>query len=406
MATYTMSMESADQGHFYVPQFEVRIADAKLPNDVLRDVREVKYHDNLVQIDGFEITVNNWNPKTRSFKYVGAETAKSLKENSDESKLQRLFEPGNRQVVELYIGYADKLQFMMKGSFTRLDPNFPSSGGPTLNVSALNLLHRFRDKQHTNVFPNLTDSQIAETFKINDPHTGKQLKVEADPTSKKGEQQIPYVAQTNMYDIDFLLWRARKRGYVVVLQEAEKDARGKLKHDRRIYFGPSEQAGLRDATVELAWGESLMEFKPSLSTANQVKAVTVRGWNRATKTPIVARVDIDDPEIKQNKDLHQLLKDSDPREEEVVTEPVFTPGEARQRALSILKDRLRDIVTASCTCVGLPDLRAGRDVVITGIGARFGGIYFITDTEHTLGSGGYTTHFNARRLRPREVESA
>ncbi len=405
MALFTMTMEAADQGHFYVPQFEVLIQGSGLSPDILRDVREVTYHDNLTQIDGFEMTVNNWDSQTRDYKYVGAETTASLQGSSDESIRQRLFEPGNKQ-VELRIGYLDKLQLMLKGSFTRMDPTFPSSGGPTLTVSALNLLHRFRDKQNTNVFTDKKDSEIAETFQINDPQTGKKLQVKADPNAKSLEQSIPYVAQNNMYDIDFLLWRARKRGYVVVLQEAEKDDNGKLIHDRQIYFGPSEQAGLRDATVELGWGRSLMEFKPSLTTANQVKSVTVRGWNRATKQPISEKVSIDDPEIKQNKDLHRLLTQGDPREEEVVTEPVFTPGEARQRALSILQDRLRDMVTASCTCVGLPDLRAGREVVIIGIGARFSGVYFITDTTHTIGSSGYTTRFNARRSHPGEVESA
>ena len=404
MALYTMTMEAADQGHFYAPQFEVLIQGSGLSPDILRDVREVTYHDNLTQIDGFEMTVNNWDSQTRDYKYVGAETAASLQDSSEESFRQLLFEPGSKQ-VELRIGYVDKLQLMLKGSFTRMDPNFPSSGGPTLTVSALNLLHRFRDKQNTNVFTDKKDSEIAETFKINDPQTGKKLQVKADPHAKSLEQSIPYVAQNNMYDIDFLLWRARKRGYVVVLQEAEKDDNGKLIHDRQIYFGPTEQAGLRDATVELGWGRSLMEFKPSLTTANQVKSVTVRGWNRATKKPISEKVTIEDPEIKQNKDLHRLLTQGDPREEEVVTEPVFTPGEARRRALSILQDRLRDMVTASCTCVGLPDLRAGREVVIVGIGARFSGVYFITDTTHTVGSSGYTTRFNARRLHKGEVES-
>jgi phage protein D len=47
--------------------------------------------------------------------------------------------------------------------------------------------------------------------------------------------------------------------------------------------------------------------------------------------------------------------------------------------------------------VGLPDLRAGHKVHIEGLGARFNGIYFITDTNHTLNDSGYVTQFNARR---------
>jgi phage protein D len=55
------------------------------------------------------------------------------------------------------------------------------------------------------------------------------------------------------------------------------------------------------------------------------------------------------------------------------------------------------MVKASATTVGLPDLRAGRRVQIAGVGSRFSGTYFVTDTSHTIGDGGYTTRFNARR---------
>ena len=74
-STFTMTQESKDQGHFYVPQFEVRIEGVGLPRDVLRDVREVTYHDDIDEIDGFQITVNNWDEKLRAYKYVGSETS-------------------------------------------------------------------------------------------------------------------------------------------------------------------------------------------------------------------------------------------------------------------------------------------------------------------------------------------
>ena len=34
---------------------------------------------------------------------------------------------------------------------------------------------------------------------------------------------------------------------------------------------------------------------------------------------------------------------------------------------------------------------------IGGLGSRFSGTYFVTDTTHTIGAGGYTTRFSARR---------
>jgi Bacteriophage probable baseplate hub protein len=80
-----------------------------------------------------------------------------------------------------------------------------------------------------------------------------------------------------------------------------------------------------------------------------------------------------------------------------VHEPVFSPQEAQQRADAILADRLRCFVQATGNTVGLPDLRAGVNVQIGGLGSRFSGTYFVTETTHTIGAGGYTTRFSARR---------
>ena len=62
MPVVTLRQESLEQGHFYVPQFEVKIAGANLPRDVLRDVIQLTYKDNIKEIDSFELTVNNWDP--------------------------------------------------------------------------------------------------------------------------------------------------------------------------------------------------------------------------------------------------------------------------------------------------------------------------------------------------------
>jgi phage protein D len=179
-----------------------------------------------------------------------------------------------------------------------------------------------------------------------------------------------------------------------VVQEADHVVRGST---HQLYFGPSQSSGTRDVTFQLEWGKSLVEFHPTLTTANQVKSVTVHGWNRNTKQPITEAATLDDPRLNRNKDLFDLLKKCDPREEVVVNEPVFSTKQAKDRAFSILSDRQKEMVKASCTSVGLPDLRAGRKVVIKGVGARFSGTYFVTNTTHTIGNSGYTTKFNARR---------
>jgi phage protein D len=400
MPVVSVVAESRQQRGFYVPQFEVRVQGMGLPQDVVRDVIQVTYKDDIKTIDSFELTVNNWNPQTNQFKYVGAETEQSLEAEDERGRHFRLFEPC-RHPVEVWLGYLGTLRLMVKGSFTTLEPNFPSSGAPTLTVRGLNVLHQLRRKQYSGAWENQTDSAIAENIAtLRDRETGRQrfpLPIVVDDNSRTDEEPIDYVAQKSQYDIDFLFERARERGYVVVVLEPDETDRR-----QRLYFGRSNSQtgpGPRLDTFRLEWGRSLIEFKPTLTTANQVRSVTVNGWNRRRGEPITETVRIDDRRLKrQNPDLHRLLSENcDAREEIVVDEPVFTTQQARNRAIAILAERQREMVRASGLTVGLPDLRAGRRIVIGGLGARFSGTYFVTDTTHTLGGSGYTTRFNARR---------
>ena len=66
-------------------------------------------------------------------------------------------------------------------------------------------------------------------------------------------------------------------------------------------------------------------------------------------------------------------------------------------AIGILKDRHKEMVKVSASCVGLPMLCAGCKVEIEGLGARFSGTYYVMSTTHTLGDSGYITRFEARR---------
>jgi phage protein D len=393
MAVVTMDKASEKRQSFYVPQFEIKIQNVGLPRNVLRDVVQLTYKDNINEIDSFEVTVNNWDAEKRDFKYVGAEVPQLLEKGNEDSRADRLFDPCNK-VVDIYMGYLDKLTLMMKGNFTTLEPSFPAAGGPTLTARGLNVLHELRRKKYTDSWPNTTDSRIAKDIESKkDKKTGRKrfpIPIKIDKNRAAKEPPLEFVSQQNQYDIDFLFNRARQRGYVVCVSEKEP---------RTLYFGPStgETPGSHEDMFELRYPGSLIEFKPTLTTANQVRSVTVRGWDRKRKEPIVRTVTLDDPELNRNKDLYELLKKCDPREEQVVNEPIFTTKEARARAIALLTERQKEMVKCTGSTVGLPELRAGTKVRIKGVGPIFSGTYFITETTHTIGANGYTTSFSARR---------
>lgn len=406
MGVVTLGQESQIQEAFYTPRFEVRIAGVGLPRNVLRDVTSITYHDYIKQIDGFDLAINNWDADRNRFKYVGQETMAELTQANPpagtDAALYQLFAPCGKD-VEIRMGYVGELTSMLKGNFTSISPVFSASTPPVLNVSGLNILHKLRTRQYTYAWPGLRDSDIALNLNtLRDPRGGPRFPVpiKIDENARNAEVPIDYVAENNQYDIDFLLTRARRRSYVVVLRP---DPSGKTPGS--LYFGPpdSNNPALRDVTFQLHWGRSLIEFKPKMTNATQVASVTVNGWNRRTKKPIVERVTLDDARIRCNRDIHRLMQQCDPREEIVVTEPVFTSREAHERALAILNNAQHEFVKCEGTTIGLPDLRAGLHVEILKVGARFSGLYFITETEHTIDDNGYTTKFKAQRDDPGRV---
>ena len=388
-AFMTLYDESANPSNrdFYAPGFELRLGGVGLSPSVVRDVMEVTYHDDINEIDGFEITVNNWDDSARRCKYIGSETAAQLASNP----LFTQFDPGARS-CELSLGYAGSLQMVVRASFQSMDPNFPESGPPVLTVRALNILQQLRTKKYTYAWTGQTPSNIALAFnnfrengqpRLRSTVDQKTWSVVVDPQASPNEAPIDYLAQTDQYDVAFLLQLAHSQGYVL---EAREDT-------QQLAFGPSQNA--LATNYQLGWGKGLISFKPSLSCSNQWQSVTVRGWDRQAQKPISETVDLNDPQVaKLNANLHYLIQD---REQQTVDLPVFTAAEAKQRARAMLTERSKQIVTAHGKTVGLPALRAGTRVNIQGIGSRLSGTYFVTKTTHTLGESGYVTEFDCRR---------
>lgn len=397
MAVTTIKQESLakkrpDGTSFYVPRFEVKIADVGLPRDLLRDIVKIVYKDSLKELDSVTLTVNNWDAATNRFKYVGSETEQTLNDGSPQSKLYKLFEPC-QQTVEVKMGYLEDLRTMLTGHFTSMAPIFDEKA-PTLTVTCLNVLHSLRRKKYTEHWDNKKPSQVAQDLgqKRDGGKKRFELPIVINQNALNREVEVVRISQDNQYDIDFLLGLAREYGYVVYVEEKT------AQHPKQLYFGPSEgnrPPQLRDVTFEFKWGVSMLEFKPVLTTANQYESVTVRGWHRGTRTCISETVTV--KELGCNPDLMRLLSCGEPREQKVVDQPVFTRQQAKAKARAILLASYREMVTASVKVMGMPDIRSGQRVSIQGVGSRFGGTYFVTETTHTFDDNGYITEFSARR---------
>jgi phage protein D len=371
MATAPINIFDGHQT-FYVPQFQVSIAGKTLADGLLRDVMQVTYRDNVEEIDSFELMVNNWD--------AGHPRPQPKYEPPSQPQNTGVFDPGQR--LELRMGYMNEMTLMLTGEITTLEPNFPESGAPTLSVRGLNV--HWDNQKISDIAADLGNRPLTKG------KAGLGIPVTTNPANEAPET---FVMMHNQYDIVFLMERARRYGYELVLNE--KSATNPA---RSLYFGPSTTKR-ETPNYKLEWGKTLSSFKPKLSTAKQVSEVTVRGWDRQNNELIEQSASWKDvvKDGPEQQRLALLSQAFDSRKDIVTNQPVRNKAEAKEKAMDLLRRQLRDVVTASGATVGLPLLRAGRKVQINGLGPRYDGIYYITSTTHILGESGYRTQFEGRR---------
>jgi uncharacterized protein len=361
---------------YYVPDFELLMGPTqkKLSPVAKGDVLEVKVVLDIDNMASADVTINNWDADRFEFKYSDTGT----------------FDLENQ--VHVKLGYADRLKSMLRGKVSAISPRFPEAGPPTMQVHVADAMLDLRDakqpegqeKRYEQVYDWEIAQRIAERNKLKSEVT------------RRGPWH-PLVVQPNESDLVFLKKRAEAIDFdVFVFTDPDTG-------DETLHFvDPTDGRGGKPITVyKLVWGESLIEFSPTMTQSRQVAAVTVRGWDPVTKQPISATATHKDlPQApggaKSGPELAAERKGGRQKQEEVVDRPVYSQEEAFELAKSLLIKRSYQFLQGSGRIIGLPDLRPGDNLDLAGLG-RFSGTYHVRKVEHSWGSSGYTTQFEVRR---------
>jgi phage protein D len=383
---------------FYAPHFVIRIDGRKVDFHTVRDITEVTFEDSLDALDYFEFTLHDWDAARNQPKYSSPYDAGGAAQKDIEGKEIPAFEPG--MFAELQLGYygAEDPVTKLLGNIVSIAPSFPDSGIPQMKVRVLSEFFKLQNSQITKEFKDKGDTQIAQEL-AKDIGIGV-----ATPKGQAGkETPNEFLMLNNEFPINFLIRRARLLGYdIAVIPQPDPtlglEVTGGGPDDSVLFFGPSDNPS---PTYALKWGATLAKFDISVRIKEQVGKVVVKSTNpaksgkdrdiEATKTLEDLDLDYPDPKL-----LDAITAALDPAQELVVDEPVQNQAEADAKALGILRERVNNLVTAEGMTVGFPAFRAGNTVEITGIGARYSGVWVLTKTTHKLDSGGYTTSFSAR----------
>jgi phage protein D/phage baseplate assembly protein gpV len=262
---------------------------------------------------------------------------------------------------------------MMLGEIASIEPSFPQSGAPTLTVSGYDRSHRLR---------HAVPDRPAFRF-TNDSLMATQIALEAglipvvDPSPFPPKETLPRTAP----DMAILKERALANFFEVYV------------HWDKLYFRfPRPQTEL----VGLEWGRNLSSFAPRLSHAGLAGIQVVRGYDEDLALNIVgvvstAALDLDAILERLGEAGIGALAALGRRV--VSTGTVKSPLDAMALARALLQDILEGMYEANGSCVGLPELRAGTFVEVSGVGNRFSGRYRLNKVTHTLDHGGYRTDF-------------
>lgn len=339
---------------YFAPSFTIEINGSGLAADISKYIQQVAVTSESNSMDSVSLTVANPYPEMRW---------------THRQEDVNLFAIGNGITIKM--GYVDEEQPMFAGDITSVSAQFPEGGAPALNVQGHNRLHRLTRRRRSQTFRERTDKQIVETMADEHGLTAEVADTEATRIVH------PDVTQPNQTDLEFLLERARRINFELLVE------------DRTLIFRPAQSDDSPVAVLE--WGKNLRNFSPTMNARGQVNQVTVRGYDPVAKREIVGQFIAPGGGGQSGAEVAQQAFGSG--EEERGNQPIASQEEADQRAQAIYNERARRFLTGSGATIGLPVLRLGKVVELRGLGL-FNGTYRLTRVTHTIGSGGYDTSFS------------
>ena len=394
-----MTAEAIHTGRsFYAPRFTLEVDGRDVPPHAIRDVIDVSFEDSLTALEFFEFSLHDWDPIRNAPKYSSPYDESGAPQTDAQGQTIPAFEPGMTASLSMgYYGPEDPVQ-KLTGTIVSITPSFPDSGIPMMKVRVLSSLFELQKAQVTREFMGETDTAIAQAL-AGDLGIG----VATTPGQAAGETAHEFQMLNNEFPVNFLMRRARRLGYDLAILPSVDPALGLTvtgggPDEPALFFGPSEEP---PATYALAWGKTLAKFDMSVRIKDQVGEITVKSQNPAEsgaaaeieETATLADLDLDFPDPNLLDTVTGALAET---QEVVVDEPVQNAAEAQTKALGMLRERVKDMVTAEGSTVGFPQLRAGGAVEVTGIGPRYSGLWVLTKTSHKIDASGYSTSFSAR----------
>lgn len=280
-------------------------------------------------------------------------------------------------------------ELLLEGEVTALEAEYDAAGSRVV-ARGYDGSHRLCRGRVTQTYRNVKDSDIAATIA---------QEVGLQPgTIEDSRTTHDHVSQLNLSHWDFLRARAAEIGFEVAVSE------GKL-HFRRPR--PAEEApaagDLRASDpLQLVFGKDLLEFRPRVSSAEQVKEVKVRTWDPKLKQALVGAAQAGTTSVQLRASPAGLAEKFG-----AASFLAFGLGaqqaEVEAAARAVAEQIGSAVAEAEGVARGNPRLRAGTAVSVGVVAEDFAGRYTLTHTRHVFDARGYRTLFEVSGRQDRSL---
>lgn len=372
----------------FAPEFALRLDGRPVPAALRAAVQSVRCQTGMEGLDELEVTLAN-------------------------EGLRWLDDPGFKlgTGLALDLGYApDPLVQVFDGEVVARAAGFPAGAMPSFALTAHDRRRRMRDGKKVRWFaipiptygnlplPDLATASIVVLenlmLPIADP-VGAALSILLGGVDTFVAVTDPELSQkvirkqVNESDYDFLARIAAENGWDVIVEHAGPLGGHLLRFTSSLdHLQPD---------FSYAYGRSLLDFSPRVSTVGQIFTVGGFVWVPAMKTTLVVTLGFDWDTMSLTLSIYPGVVPLGMQPGDYLVDEPLTPTSIPRRLIAELIPKLNRRLTATGTVVGEPRLRTGDVLRIEGVGIEFGGLYRVTSVTHTLDSGGFRTAFGLRK---------
>jgi len=377
------------------PRYQIEVNGIPLQEDVLAGINSVEFSESEDLMDEVRIKLDNVNTE--------GDYRTAVRPRFSDSKV---LAEGN--VIDLFMGYGDVLDWMTRCEVVNWEPDFPKSAVPTLDVIAFSGAHRmaspknpkhktknWRDAPHSDFV-----AEIARSYKFGTDNI-------ENTKLKKFTPQA-----SNISDFEFIKTLAEFHGFEFFVTFNTQSKRWDL------YFRTPEvrPAAVYNLFYDKGDETTLFSFKPDFTLSGVFTEIELVGWDEERGIPIIIRI-VEDKEGEKAKfteggtesilsqviesGLETCLAAEFGKRIKVITAPqIADEPTAQALAESILRRGKEAFLSGRGQTVGIEKIRARQVHNLLGLGNRFSGKYLFAEVNHKMpGDGiGYSLDFRARKI--------